>query len=171
MEQLVTLSNRTMERGGTEPTQRIFRLSAGEFRGLEWSGGAGTAVFLHGLNGMADAWRELVAGLDEPTHLVGHSMEARVAVDAAARHPKSFRSVVVVDIGPEAWQQNIRTKTKSLEARPETFMDRDEALAVARFVVGEHGQDAAERFVDDQLRVMADGSTPGWRLSTCSSSR
>jgi pimeloyl-ACP methyl ester carboxylesterase len=44
-------------------------------------------------------------GLERP-HLAGHSMGARVAIVAAARYAEAFRSVAVVDIGPDAWKQN-----------------------------------------------------------------
>lgn len=101
---------------------------------------------------------ELVEGLERPVRLVGHSMGARVAMLAAARHPGLFSSVVIVDIGPEAWQRNIESTMRLLSARPETFADRDEALAVARFIVGDRGESAAEAMVDDRLRRMPDGS-------------
>lgn len=194
---------------GLDAVERIFDLSVGEFRGLDWSGGPTTAVFLHGLSGMADVWHptidtiaeaaaearkdhrphprcvaidqrghgrsphtpghygaldyvgdlmDLVEELGGPVHLVGHSMGARVAMIAAARHPSSFISVVIVDIGPEAWQGNISATTRLLEARPERFADREEALSVARFIVGDRGEDAARTMVDDRLRRMEDGS-------------
>ena len=65
--------------------------------------------------------------LDRP-HLAGHSMGARVALVAAARHPRAFRSVAVVDIGPERWAKNWRETVASIERMPATFSE-EEALA------------------------------------------
>ncbi|MFN8507208.1 MAG: alpha/beta fold hydrolase [Dehalococcoidia bacterium] len=67
------------------------------------------------------------AGLERP-HLVGHSMGARVAMAAAAWHPRAWRSVVMADIGPEAWAANWRETVTSVDAMPET-LTRDEAVA------------------------------------------
>ena len=53
-------------------------------------------------------------GLERP-HLVGHSMGARVAIVAAARYPQRFRSVTIVDIGPEAWRSNWVETVAALE--------------------------------------------------------
>jgi 2-(acetamidomethylene)succinate hydrolase len=64
--------------------------------------------------------------LDRP-HLVGHSMGARVAMVAAARHRDLFRSVAIVDIGPEAWRQNWRDTVASIDRMPASFT-RDEAI-------------------------------------------
>lgn len=217
---------------GTERAERrTYELRAGRFRGLEWpgfpgvsrppgagsarsdgpgsSGGAPTAVLLHGLSGMADVWHATVMALPDhldgsrprcvaidqrghgrsphlpgrysaadylqdlvdlvdllgaPVRLVGHSMGARVAMIGAARHPELFSSVVVVDIGPEAWQRNISATTALLAARPERFSDLEEALSVARFIVGERGydpvggDDAARMFVEERLRREKDGA-------------
>ncbi|MEP7214788.1 MAG: alpha/beta hydrolase [Anaerolineaceae bacterium] len=44
----------------TEPGERFVRLSAGLFRTLDWPGQTPAAVFLHGLSGLADVWRETV---------------------------------------------------------------------------------------------------------------
>ncbi len=56
---------------------------------------------------MARDVADLVAalGLERP-HLVGHSMGGRIAIVAAAHYPQLFRSVAIVDIGPDAWKQN-----------------------------------------------------------------
>lgn len=47
----------------SEPGERIVHLSAGSFRTLDWPGQKPTAVFLHGLSGLADVWRETVDAL------------------------------------------------------------------------------------------------------------
>jgi pimeloyl-ACP methyl ester carboxylesterase len=77
---------------------------------------------------VADACATVRAlGFERP-HLVGHSMGARVAMVAAARHPELFRSVAIVDIGPEAWRENWRETVASIERMPVSFT-REEALA------------------------------------------
>ncbi len=65
--------------------------------------------------------------IDRP-HLVGHSMGARVAFAAASRYPELFRSVSVVDIGPEQWTQNWRETVAAIDRMPARFT-RDEAIA------------------------------------------
>ena len=65
----------------------------------------------------------------ERPHLVGHSMGGRVAIAAAARHPERFRSVTIVDIGPEAWRANWVETVEALDRMPESFPDRETALA------------------------------------------
>ncbi len=47
----------------SEPTERFVELPAGLFRLLEWPGAGETAVFLHGLTGLASVWRETIAEL------------------------------------------------------------------------------------------------------------
>lgn len=78
-----------------KPRVSSYSLPAGEFRGLEWAGTNGTAVFLHGLSGVADVWSGTIAALGD-----------RVALVAAARFPERFSSVAILDIGPEAWKKN-----------------------------------------------------------------
>ena len=73
---------------------------------------------------LAEAVKAL--GFERP-HLVGHSMGARVAMVAAARRPELFRSVAVVDIGPEAWEENWRETVAGIERMPESFT-REESL-------------------------------------------
>ena len=75
--------------------------------------------------------RALAAHVGAPIDLVGHSMGARIAIVAAARWPSLFRSVAVVDIGPEASKANIAATVAGLASRPERFASRDDALAFA----------------------------------------
>lgn len=102
----------------------------------------------------------LTGGIDAPIDLVGHSMGARIAMVAGARNPGRFRSVAVVDIGPEAWKKNIETTTRLLTARPERLADRTEALAVAGLIVDRLGIGDAEGYVRDRMVENDDGS---WR--------
>lgn len=98
----------------------------------------------------------LVDQLGGPVRLVGHSMGARVAILAAARHPDAFSSVVIVDIGPEAWKANIAHTTKLFASMPESFASRDEAMAVGR--MAGRGDEWATRFIDWRLHAEADGT-------------
>jgi pimeloyl-ACP methyl ester carboxylesterase len=69
-------------------------------------------------------------GLERP-HLVGHSMGGRVALVAAARHPARFRSVAIVDIGPEAWRENWVSTHEGLDRLPERYPDVESAIGNA----------------------------------------
>ncbi len=184
------------------PRARTVALAAGLYRMLDWPGvdagsPVGTAVFLHGLSGVAEVWGDtvdalgrgrprcvaldqrghghsprppgayaasdhlgdlldLVAQLDGPVRLVGHSMGARVAMLAAARHPEAFSSVVVVDIGPEAWKANIDRTARLFAAMPESFPSREAALELGR--LAGRGDEWADRFVDWRLRAERDGT-------------
>lgn len=75
--------------------------------------------------------REVIERLGAPVHLVGHSMGGRIALLLAARHPRRLSSVAIVDIGPEASKTNITTTVAGIESRPETFPDREAAIAFA----------------------------------------
>ncbi len=105
---------------------------------------------------------ELVDQLGAPVDVVGHSMGARVAMVAAARHPDRVASVVIVDIGPEAWKANIAATAGLFGRLPESFPGREEAMALG-LAMG-RGPAAAERFVEERLRVEPDG-TYVWRAS------
>lgn len=105
----------------------------------------------------------LVDRLDGPVRLVGHSMGARVAIVAAARHGDAFDSVVVVDIGPEAWKANITHTRELFASMPESFPSRDAALELGR--MSGRGEAWANRFIDWRLRAEADG-TYTWLAST-----
>jgi pimeloyl-ACP methyl ester carboxylesterase len=70
-------------------------------------------------------------GLEHP-HLAGHSMGARVAIVAAARYPDAFRSVAIVDIGPEAWRQNWVDTVAALDRMKETLAPGELDAIVAR---------------------------------------
>lgn len=94
-------------------------------------------------------------GLDRP-HLVGHSMGARVAIVAAARHPELFRSVSIVDIGPEAWRANWVESVEAFDAMPATYPDAETAIGNAgRSRPGETIDAALGRPGDDALRDIA----------------
>jgi pimeloyl-ACP methyl ester carboxylesterase len=47
----------------TERSDLFLALSAGQFRTLQWDGGAESAVFLHGLTGTADVWGPAITAL------------------------------------------------------------------------------------------------------------
>ncbi|MBI5947562.1 MAG: alpha/beta hydrolase [Chloroflexi bacterium] len=66
-------------------------------------------------------------GLEQP-HLVGHSMGARVAMVAAARYPERFRSVAIVDIGPEEWKANHVQTVAAFERMPVSWPDVETAI-------------------------------------------
>lgn len=89
-------------------------------------------------------------------HLAGHSMGARVALVAAARYPERFRSVAIVDIGPEQWRANWQSSVAAFDRMPATYPDVEAALGGARSR-GAESADAAllERPNDATLRTIA----------------
>ena len=98
--------------------------------------------------------------LEQP-HLVGHSMGARVAMVAAARHPELFRSVSVVDIGPERWTANWRDTVAAIERMPATMT---EAETLAFFTRNRPTPAARQRGYLSRLRDAGEGRLT-WRGS------
>lgn len=101
-------------------------------------------------------------------HLVGHSMGARVAIVAAARHPDRFASVAIVDIGPEAWRANWQETVAAFERMPKEWPSIGEATAGAARR-GPESLDTALASNDELLevararfRVGADGTARWW---------
>ena len=202
----------------TTPTVRTVALSAGSFRVLEWEGSDRSAIFLHGLTGVAEVWgptvdalgdgrphsfaleqrghghspkptfgykignyeRDLVEAiealkLDRP-HLVGHSMGARVSMFAAARHPELFRSVTIVDIGPERWKANWVDSVAAFDRLPPSWPSVEAAVGRAGQIRPGSSIDAAlaatgsaaaplRAIAEARLRVNPDGSA-SWLAST-----
>lgn len=64
--------------------------------------------------------------------------------------------MVIVDIGPEQWRANIERTSELFGALPESFADREAALAFG--MAFGRGEAAASSFVDDRLRAEPDGS-------------
>lgn len=79
----------------------------------------------------------------ERPHLVGHSMGGRVATVAAAQRPELFRSVTVVDIGPEQWRANWEESVAAFDAMPESYPDAEAAIGGAGRSRGGESVDAA----------------------------
>jgi pimeloyl-ACP methyl ester carboxylesterase len=94
-------------------------------------------------------------GIGRP-HLVGHSMGARVALVAAARHPQRFRSVAIVDMGPEQWRANWESTIAALDRVPNSYPTPEAAIGGGR-VRGAESADAglASRSDDAMLRAIA----------------
>lgn len=61
-----------------------------------------------------DGW--LAANLEEPVHLVGHSMGGKVAMTVATRFPQQLRSLVVVDIAPKVYAPRWRQEFAAMRA-------------------------------------------------------
>jgi len=112
--------------------------------------------------------------LDRPD-LVGHSMGARVAMVAAARHPALFRSVTIVDIGPEQWTANWVDSIAAFDRLPALWPSVDAAVGRAGQVRPGSSLDAAlaavgpgaaplRAIAEARLRVTSDGSA-SWLAS------
>lgn len=99
---------------------------------------------------------QLIGQVGAPVRLVGHSMGARVAMAAAAHYPELLESVVIADIGPEAWKANIDETVAAFERMPGSFADRDAALKYGSGRSGDRHE--AERSFTPRLRRAPDGS-------------
>ncbi|MGD9934857.1 MAG: alpha/beta fold hydrolase [Dehalococcoidia bacterium] len=80
-------------------------------------------------NDVADFVRTV--GLDRP-HLCGHSMGGRIAIVAASRYPELFRSVAIVDIGPDSWKKNWVDSVDAFARMRPTMAAEDIARTVER---------------------------------------
>ena len=177
-------------------------LAAGRFRALHWEGEGPSAVFLHGLTGLADVWQPTIDALPrgaglwafdqrghgqspapasgyaiadfvkdlmafvrtldlERPHLAGHSMGGRAALVAAARHPEAFRSVTVVDIGPERWTKNWQDTIAAIDRMPADFSEEE---AIAFFTRNRPTPPERQRAYLAQLRGTGNGRLT-WRGS------
>ena len=116
---------------------------------------------------------DVIATLDalelEQVHLVGHSMGARVGMVAAARYPARFRSVVIVDIGPEAWRANWVDTIAAFDRMPKEYASIDDAVRPRDPARGGESIDAAiasstelEAVARARFRVGPDGSARWW---------
>ncbi len=113
--------------------------------------------------GTGDYIVDTLAAIDRlgaPVHLVGHSMGARIALLLAARHPGRLKSVAIVDIGPEASKTNVTSTIAGIDSRPETFDDRQAAIAFA-FRNREPTPDAIALFLA-RLEPLAGGGYRWW---------
>lgn len=84
--------------------------------------GYAVADYVRDLRGLMQA-----LGMERP-HLAGHSMGARIAMVAAAQYPEEFRSVAIVDMGPEAWAENWRSSVAAFDRLPESWPDAEAAI-------------------------------------------
>ncbi len=108
-----------------------------------------------------DFVRDLLAAVDalglERPHLVGHSMGARVAMVAAARYPLRFRSVAIVDIGPEEWNANHVQTVEAFDRMPASWPNTQAAIGGGGRARGRESLDTelAESPAADVLRGIA----------------
>lgn len=98
-------------------------------------------------------------GLQRP-HVAGHSMGGRVVFSMGARPGTWFRSAAVLDIGPEAWQDNWVSTLDAFERIPRRFASETEALEYA--ARGRELGDVARAVFLSRLRSHEDGSLSWW---------
>lgn len=96
----------------------------------------------------------------ERSHLVGHSMGARVAIAFAAKYPELIRSVAIVDIGPEQWKENWESTLEAFAKMPDHFENETAALEYASR--GREMSEVAQRIFLARLKL-APGGTLSWR--------
>jgi esterase len=79
-------------------------------------------------NAMAGDVCAVVDALRRRVHVVGHSMGGRVAMVAGVRYCTLVRTVIIIDVGPDASRRNMRATLRGVSARPERFSSKEEAL-------------------------------------------
>lgn len=111
---------------------------------------------------MAADVEAVIRSLGVRPHLVGHSMGARIAMLVAARSPESIRSVAIIDIGPDKWQENIDATKRGVRGRRETFASTDDLF---KFAFRDRTPTALDKeILLARLERHADGSL-SWRAS------
>lgn len=98
----------------------------------------------------------------DPAVLIGHSMGARNALAAAARHPGLVAACVAIDFGPAIEASVFDALDVRIVAGPETFADE---AAVRRYLVGRYPTvrpDAIARRVAGGYRRRPEGDFVAW---------
>ena len=112
---------------------------------------------------VADALAVLDDARVDRAVVVGHSMGGVHAMRLAARHPDRVRSLVLVDVGPEAMREGSERARRLTQERPSSFADRDEALAYLRRTSAGYSDEVYANRLDHAFRE--EGGRLVWRSS------